>query len=627
MFDKTEGDGRIKFSRRAILAAFAALGGRLWMLQGRSSQRYLAAADSQRLRTLTVPADRGVIYDRKGRLLVRNLPSFNIILMRADLPDDDVRRRQVLERIATLLDVPLEDDGSEDNESVEGVLEKAAKLPLLEPVILKRDVDAETAFVVEQQQLSLPGVSAQLQPRREYLYGPLVGHVLGYVGPVPAESAEEYVSRGYAPSDTVGQTGLEHSYESILRGRNGERQVEVNVEGRQMRVVGRPMEPEPGASLVLSLDVDLQQAATEALERGMARKESPAGVVVALDPRDGAIRALVSLPSYDNNLFAGGIAGDDLAALYTDPRFPLVNRAISGVYPPGSTFKMITASAGLQEGVMDTSTHRTCAGVMWVPSDDGSRRYPFYCFNRGGHGSVNVVEALRHSCDIFFYQIGGGLEDFRGLGQKRLAKYCREYCLGDLTGVDLPGEVAGLVPDPTWKRLERQQLWVTGDTYNCSIGQGDILTSPLQMACVTMAVANGGTVYQPRLADYLLDGEGREVARFKPRVVRQPPVAAEHLQTVREGMREAVAIGTARSLGISEVEVAGKTGTAEFFGPRSQEGHLPTHAWFVSFAPYTAPEIVVVAMIENSGEGAFYAVPVAAEVLRAYFGLNAKAGS
>jgi penicillin-binding protein 2 len=311
-----------------------------------------------------------------------------------------------------------------------------------------------------------------------------------------------------------------------------------------------------------------------------------------------------------------------LVRLSEDPRFPLVNRSIAGVYPPGSTFKMVTSAAGLQEGVITQETRRTCGGIMYITSDDGSQRWPFYCFNRGGHGSLNVVDSLRHSCDIFFYQVAGGFEDFPGLGQNRLAKYARYFGLGGLTGIDLPGEAAGLIPDPKWKRLTRQQLWTTGDTYNCGIGQGDILTTPLQMACVTMAVANGGTVYQPRLGDYLLDGRGREVARYAPRVVGKVPVSAENLAIVREGMRQAVAIGTARSLGIKEVEVAGKTGTAEFFGPRSPEGHLPMHAWFVSFAPFAEPEIVVVAMIEDSGEGAYYAVPVAAAVLKAYFGLT-----
>ncbi|NPV09661.1 MAG: penicillin-binding protein 2 [Anaerolineae bacterium] len=618
-------NGRIKFSRRALLAAFGALVGRLWMLQGRSSASYLDAADRQRFRVLSVPADRGVMYDREGRILVRNVPSFNVVISRPDLPEDEVARRQVLERIGALLDIRVSGPAEDGRETIESILEAAKDLPLLEPVVLRRGVDEETAFVIEQQQLTLPGISVQVEARREYPYGELLGHVLGYVGPVPAEAVEEYRRWGYSPNDTVGQTGLEHSYESVLRGRKGEQRLEVNVEGRKVRVVGQPVEPEPGANLVLTIDVELQRAAAEALRKGMARKESPAGVVVALDPRDGAIRALVSLPGYDNNLFSGGISHEDLVRLSEDPRFPLVNRSISGVYPPGSTFKMVTASAGLQEGVIDRETKRTCGGVMYVTSDDGSQRYPFYCFNRGGHGSLNVIGAIRHSCDIFFYQVAGGYEDFAGLGQKRLASYARHFGLGNLTGVDLPGELPGLIPDPKWKRLTRQQLWVTGDTYNAGIGQGDILTTPLQMACVTMAVANGGTVYQPRLGDYLMDGRGKEIARYLPRVVGRVPVSAGNLEIVRQGMREAVAIGTARSLGIKEIEVAGKTGTAEFFGPRTPDGHLPMHAWFVSFAPFEEPEIVVVALIEDSGEGAYYAVPVVAEVLRAYFGLSPSA--
>ncbi|MGQ9554145.1 MAG: penicillin-binding protein 2 [Anaerolineae bacterium] len=617
-------DTRVRLSRRAILAAFGLLVGRLWMLQGHGSQRFAEAADRQRFRLLSVPADRGVIYDRQRKLLVRNVPSFNVTIIRADLPEDEVERRRVLERVSALISIPLLAKDAGEGESIESILDGAAKLPLLEPVVLRRGIDQETAFLIEQQQLTLPGVNVQVQARREYLYGPLLAHVLGYVGPVPAEAVEEYQERGYFASDIVGLAGVEYTHETTLRGVNGEQHVEVDVTGRKVRVVGVPTEPEPGANLVLTLDVSLQEAATKALEKGLARKESPAGVVVALDPRDGSVRAMVSCPSYDNNLFTRGITNEDLAALSNDPRTPMVNRAIGGIYPPGSTFKMVTASAGLQEGVIDADTHRTCAGVMWVPSDDGSRRYPFYCFNRGGHGSIAVVDALRLSCDIFFYQVGGGFEEFQGLGQKKLARYAREFGLGEITGIDLLGELPGLIPDPKWKRLTKHQLWVTGDTYNSSIGQGDVLVTPLQLACVAMAVANGGTVYQPRLADYLLDGEGRELARYKPRVIRRVPVSPEHLATVREGMRQAVATGTARGLGINEVPVAGKTGTAEFFGPRDKNGHLPTHAWFVAFAPYDAPEIVVVALLENSGEGAFYAVPVVAEVLRAYFNLPSK---
>lgn len=617
--------GRIKHSRRALLLAFGGLVAKLWTLQGTgSSQVAVEAADRQRLRLVPIAADRGVIYDRAGRTLVRNVPSFDAAIVRSDLPEDDVTRRQVLERTAALLGMPLDSD-DDDVESISGLLDKAQTLPILEPVVLKKGIGEETAFLIEQQQLALPGVVVQVEAHREYLYGSLLGHVLGYVGPVPAEAVEEYERRGYSASDDVGQTGLEHSYETVLRGSKGEEQIEVNAEGRKVRLVSRPKVPEPGLNLVLTLDTELQKAAVAALEKGMARKESPAGVVVALDPRDGAIRALVSLPGYDNNLFSGGIAHEDLVKLSEDPRFPLVDRSISGVYPPGSTFKMVTASAALQEGVVDRETQRTCTGVMYVSSDDGSQRYPFYCFNRGGHGTLNIVGALRHSCDIFFYQVAGGFEDFVGLGQKRLASYAHNFGLGDLTGIDLPGELAGLIPDPTWKRLTRQELWLTGDTYNCSIGQGDILVTPLQMACATMAVANWGTVYQPRLGDRLLDGEGQEVAQYLPRVVRQVPVSTEHIGIVREGMREVVAVGTARTLGVEGVDVAGKTGTAEFFGPLTPGGYLPMHAWFVCFAPYENPEIVVVVIIEDSGEGAYYAVPVAAEILNAYFGLGSSA--
>ncbi|MHB0876670.1 MAG: penicillin-binding protein 2 [Anaerolineae bacterium] len=627
MADKRSLDSRVKLSRRAMLAAFAALGVRLWTLQGRSAESFAARADQQRFRLVSIPADRGVVYDRSGKLLVRNIPTFNVVVVRADLPDDEVEQQRVLERAATLLNIPMLAKDAGDGDSIESIMEKANKLPLLEAVYLRREIDEATAFLLEQQQLAMPGISVQLEARREYLYGPLVSHILGYVGPVPAEAVEEYEARGYGASATVGLSGVEHSYESVLRGQDGKQHIEVDVLGRRVRLVGAPTEAKAGGNLILTLDTALQEAATKALLTGMARRNSPAGSVVAIDPRDGAIRCLVSLPAYDNNVFTRGASDEELTALGTDPNFPMVNRTIAGVYPPGSTFKMVTASGGLQEGVINVDTQRNCTGTMYVSSEDGAQRWPFYCFRRSGHGPMTVRQALKHSCDIFFYQVGGGFEDFAGLGPDRLAKYAGLFGLGSMTGVDLPGEAAGLVPDPKWKRLTTHQQWMTGDTYNSAIGQGDVLTTPLQMACVTMTVANGGTLYQPRLAEALVDTDGKELARYKPRVIRNVPVAAENLALVREGMRLAVSEGTAISLGIKEVAVAGKTGTAEFYGPRDAEGNLPTHAWFVSFAPYENPEIVVVAMIEHSGEGAYFAVPVVAEVLRAYFGLTKGGGA
>lgn len=612
-------EDRLRLSRRAFLSAFAALLGRLGWLQLKQREPFVAAADQQRLRLLREPADRGVIYDIKGRPLVRNVPSYNVVMVRSDLPEDPLERQRVLERASAILAIPIR---AGQGPSLERLIQGASRLPMLEPIVLRRDVGAELAHLIEQQQHELPGIRVQRVARRQYLYGELLAHILGYVGPIPPDKVEAYLARGYELSDVVGLAGLEHTYEALLRGSPAEQLFEVDVFGRKVRALGQPRAALPGANLVLNIDVDLQEAATVALRQGLERKGSPGGAVVALDPRDGSVRAMVSLPSFDNNIFTIGAAEEEIIAALQDPTHRLLNRAISGGYPPGSTFKIVTASAALQEGVIGAQTTRHCAGIMYVTGNDGVTRYPFYCFNRAGHGSVNVVAALRHSCDIFFYQIAGGFEDFKGLGQKRLVKYAEQFGLGALTGVDLPGEFAGLIPTPTWKRLTKHELWFTGDTYNCAIGQGDILVTPLQLACATMAVANGGALWQPRLAHSLIDSNGAEIARFKPRLLRQVPVAAENLQLVRQGMREAVVSGTARQLKITEVPVAGKTGTAEFYGPRDAAGHLPTHAWFTCFAPYDNPEIVVTVLLEQSGEGAFYAVPVAAEVLRAYFGLN-----
>lgn len=347
---------------------------------------------------------------------------------------------------------------------------------------------------------------------------------------------------------------------------------------------------------------------------------------------------MVSLPSYDDNAFTGGISPEALHELQEDSNRPLVNHAITGQFPPGSTFKIVVASAGLEESVVTPQTPLYCGGILWLPNrfypEDPSLAQPFYCWihhdYHGRHGTVTLVSAIGQSCDIYFYQLGGGyLNRFEGLGEERVGYYAELFGLGARTGVDLPGEAPGLVPSSKWKRLNYSESWVTGDTYNMSIGQGFVLATPLQMVNAVATVANGGTLYRPQLVREVLDGEGNVVQAFAPDVIRQLPVSAENLSLVRQGMRAAVAGpgATAWGLDVPGIEVAGKTGTAEFFVDRNKdgipdrdrEGNLPTHAWFLAFAPYDNPEIALAVFVFGGGEGSGTAVPIASDVLNFYF--------
>jgi penicillin-binding protein 2 len=381
---------------------------------------------------------------------------------------------------------------------------------------------------------------------------------------------------------------------------------------------------------VLTLDVDLQRAAESALREGMRHVDSTSGVVIAMDPQTGATMAMVSLPSYDNNLFARGISAEDYGQLSDDPEHPLVNHAISGQYPPGSTFKIVPAAAGLEESVIDRETRLKCEGELLLPNkyfpDDPEQAQVFRCWYKWGHGALNIIDGIAHSCDIYFYQVGGGFEDFSGLGMEELGEYARAFGFGEPTGIALPGESGGLVPDDHWKRVNYGEHWVTGDTYNAVIGQGYVLVTPMQLLNATVAIANGGTLYRPQILYQIIDTEGTTVQGFAPDVIRKVPVSAQNLELVREGMRAAVTRGTAHRVNLAEIAVAGKTGTAEYPGPRDEEGNLPTHAWFTAFAPYEEPEIALIVFVSGGHEGAKIAVPIAAKILRVYFGLPQPVG-
>jgi len=622
---------RIVLLQILVLVAFAVLTAQLWRLQILRTQGYQSQADANRFRLVSIDAPRGVIYDRQGRLLVRNTPSYTISIVPAALPEDESRRLAVLTRLSQLLQMPVSSKvastgGGGANPGIEEILEQDAVTPYA-PVPIKADVDKQVAFLIEEEHLYLPGVILEIRPRREYSSGTLTSHVVGYVGHVPAERVQDYLSQtdeDYDINDRVGLMGVEATYEKELRGRNGLKHIEVDAFEREVNVLAVDP-PQPGHGLVLSLDLDLQRAAEAALGEGMRLVNSTAGVVIAMNPQTGEILAMVSLPSYDNNLFARGISAQDYSQLSADPERPLVNHAISGQYPPGSTFKIIPAAAALEEQVIDRETTLTCEGELLLPNkyfpDDPEKAQVFKCWSEWGHGSLAIIDAIAYSCDIYFYQVGGGFEDLNGLGIERLRKYADAFGFGEPTGIALTGESAGLVPDERWKRVNYGESWVTGDTYNATIGQGYVLVTPLQLLNATAAVANGGTLYRPQVVHHVTDAEGHVVRDFVPEVIRQVPVSVQNLDLVREGMRAAITHGTGHRANLAEIAVAGKTGTAEYSGPRDKEGDLPTHAWFTAFAPYDEPEIALIVFVSGGHNGAKVAVPIAARILRAYFGL------
>ncbi len=625
----------LRAPRLVVLAGFLllVLGGfalRLYQLQVVEAQYWTYQAEEQRAEVVRIPAPRGIIYTRDGVPLVRNVPAFQITVVPALLPDEEEDREAVLKRLEGFLGHPI------DREPIEEALGYAP----YEPLVVARRVDREIALALAQEGLTMPGVQVDVVSRRQYPYGSLVAQMVGYLGAIPQEEAEEYRAQGYDPAvDQVGYAGVEATFEEWLRGTPGERLQEEDVLGRVIRVLGEERPPIPGDNVYLTIDLALQQVAQDALEKGLQRVNSRRGVVIAMDPRTGEILAMVSLPTYDNNLFAQGISVEDYQRLLEDPHRPLLNHAIADQLPPGSIFKIVVAAGALQEGVLDERTKLNCPGTIVIPNkyypNDPGRAQPFHCWKRSGHGWLNIVDGLAYSCDIFFYKVGGGFEEteFEGLGLDGIVKYAHLFGLGSPTGIELPSEASGLVPTATWKRRTIGENWSTGDTYNLSIGQGYLLVTPLQMLNVMAATANGGVLYRPQIVHHITDAEGNVVRPFRPAISHTLPISPENWALIHQGLEGAVVYGTAPRAQVEGVRVAGKTGTAQFcddiaiqLGICGEGLAQPTHAWFMAYAPVEAPEIALIVFIYNGGEGSTAAAPVAQEILDWYFHQRPTAG-
>lgn len=527
----------------------------------------------------------------------------------------------------------------------------------LKPVTVKRGVkDFDIVQKVEVRRSKMPGVSVVPEPVRQYTQGSLYGHIMGYVGPISSEAYDQSPDV-YERDDKVGQTGIEATLEAQLRGKKGAASVIVNSQEQIVTTIASQA-PITGNNVTLTLDTTFQKQVATALQDGLTKAKVQAGSAVVMRVDTGQVLAMVSLPQYDDNLFASGISQADFDRLNTDPNLPLFDRTIGGAYPPGSTYKMITAAAALQEGVITPKTQFVCPGYIEVPYTwSETTRNPFRDWKQAGHGTLNISQALMVSSDVFFYIVAGprqedrrikkedGTEEvlytrfytpgakkateFDGLGIEKLVKYADAFGLGQKTGIELPGEVTGLSPDPSWKvRNFPGDQWSLGDTLVTAIGQGYNLMTPLQLANVTAAVANGGTLYQPQVVMKVTDWAGNTVQDFQPKVRGQVPVSPENLALVRAGMRDAVAAerGTATNrITLKSISLAGKTGTAEYgdvIAIKDSKEIRKSHAWFTAFAPYEKPEIAVVVLLEGgqeSLEGSTFAVPVTDAILKAYF--------
>jgi len=591
---------------------------------------YVGLAEGNRLRVENIEPKRGIIYDRNGRALVRNTANFVLSLRPIDLPKDELARDQLLRRLSRIIDgLPEKDelnsssslDLVSDGPSFQAMKTSLAAIPIFsleayQPVFIMDNIDYDKALRLLLIRDSLPGVIIDTKIRREYPFTAnnssessselsSLSHVLGYTGKISPEALDKLGSQ-YSLIDYVGKTGLEYSWEKELKGVNGYKNIEVDALGRRKKIVSQ-VEPTAGYNLKLSLDLDLQRQAEIITKAWLLKTKTAKAAVIAIDPRTGQVLALVSLPAYDNNLFAHGVSQEEYNAFLNDENNPLFNRAISGEVPSGSTIKPVVAAAALQERVISENTSFLSIGGLHI----GQWFFPDW--KAGGHGVTNVRKALAESVNTFFYYIGGGYQDFVGLGVDRLVKYMRLFGLGEKSGLDLNGESAGFVPTSDWKEETKNEAWYIGDTYHISIGQGDILVTPLQVANFTAAVANGGILYRPYLVQSLLDENNQVVKQIEPQIIRRDFIDPYNLQVVREGMRQTVIAGSARSLSVLPVNAAGKTGTAQWSSKKQN------HAWFTGFAPYENPEIVITVLVEEGREGSEVSVPIAKEILDWYF--------
>ncbi|MGD8585184.1 MAG: penicillin-binding protein 2 [Chloroflexota bacterium] len=689
--DDTGVGGRLLLLRAIIVIAMVVLLYRVYWLQHTRGADLQTQAEENQLARLTIDPPRGVIFDRNGAPLAVNEPSFNVTITPAFLPDDPDERQAIFERLSLLTGVPVTNTLQRQEllaaadpalvstytrlselygvpaeetldatgvvpelpDSIEGIVETYSFAPYL-PAPISTNIPITLAYRIEQESIFLPGVRVIEEPVRQYPTGEYTSHLIGYMGPIPNEN---WLDLGYERDDRVGWAGLESSMEIELAGNKGERQIEQDWTGRELRQIGPTIDPEPGLNLHLTIDEKLQEQAYQILKETIEQRratpdpytgesvEVEQGAIVALNPNTGEILAMVNIPTFDNNRFSAEVPVEYYLGLARNDYTPLVNHAISGQYPPGSTFKLVPASGALQEGVISPNRLLFDPGEITIPNrfapNDPGRAQTFVCWYREGHEYMNMISGIANSCDVYFYKISGGFnqdgEVIQGLGVDRLHEYADQFGFGRVQGIELPLEAPGNNPSQAWKRQTQGEPWSTGDDYNMGIGQGFVTSTPLQVAQMAAVVANGGFLYRPTIIHHITDSEGNIVQPFEPEVLNSINVDRQWLDIVAEGMREVNqegGTGTSYTTWLDEfgVTTAGKTGSAEYCDNIAiergwcKEGEiLPTHSWYVGYAPFENPEIVVVAFIFNGGEGSQWAAPAVREVMAAYFGVDSYA--
>ena len=742
---------RLTFFQAVIFAVFLIFAIRMYELQVVRHSEFQGEADENRLKTLPIAARRGAIFDRNDRRLAFNVPAFNVTIVPAQLPDEEEAELAVYNRLSALVNVPptreIAEQASQFVRSLQELVQEGAGIEPFRPVIVAQDVLQLAAMQILEERIYMPGVDVEPVSVREYPTGELTTHIIGYMGPIPAEEAEELEALGYNPAfDRIGYDGVERYLESRLAGVRGSVLREVDVAGEVVKVVDQ-VEPIPGQNVRLTIDTELQAFAQQALIAQLdelntaGRTISQQGVVIAMDPRTGEVLALVSYPSYDNSRFARAIDGEYFLEVANDPLRPLVDNTIKSKYPPGSVWKVITAAAVLEENVVDPNTLLLDEGQILVENryapNDRAASQRFVCWLRAGHGRVSMINGIAWSCDVYFYQIGGGNPNLSaqtirpgGLGIDDLFRYGTAFGIGSELGIELPFENPNRMPDRDWKRRNEGESWSTGDTYNAAFGQGYVNVTPLQLIAAVAATINGGVLYQPTIIREFLDEERQVIDPFEPKTLRtinrammapgdeltlllledmlmkresslacvcesnsewydpnrcdpegyrntvdlNPDPGIEDLHTyrihipmnysfngsvcqdvrfrtpnepytpafvshdtlsiVREGMRKAVIGegGTAQPAALPFVEVAGKTGTAEYCDDIARPlnlcvpGQWPSHAWYTGYAPYDDPEIIIIAFVYNGGEGSLIALPIVRRTMEKYYRLKAERG-
>ncbi len=565
---------------------------RYWFLQIIFHSHYLELAEKNRIRNLKIPAPRGIIYDRTGHIIASSAPTFQLELVREELTNSD----EVFEEIARVF-----------NKSKDAVMkdfaEKSRITPKFYPVVLYENLERTQIVSIEALKWKLKGVRINYKSERNYPYKNFASHLLGYVSQITEKEIEK-LKGTYPFGSKIGKYGLEKQLEDYIRGFDGVEKVEVDASGRKKKVLYK-LDPISGGGVKLTLDWKLQEAA----EKAMAEKN---GAVIAMSPKTGEVFVLLSHPNFDPNIFVRGFPSDEWIKIVKNPLHPLQNKAIQGIFPPGSTFKLVTAIAALEEGIINKNTNFYCSGKKKVGNRD------FRCWKDHGHGQVDIHKALVESCDVFFYEVA------LKLGAQKLSEYAKMLGLGEKTGINLPGELQGIVPSPEWKQKKYKKPWYNGDTLPFSIGQGYLSVSPIQLAIAFATFANGGYVISPTIVKEIEVGENKTIKEDTPKIKRKVSLKPETIDIVRKGLIGVVEepTGTGKASKINNVIVAGKTGTAQvkaFKERKKFSGFHNDHAWFVAYAPAYDPEIVVSVFVMHGGHGGGVAAPVAREILEKFF--------